>query len=55
MIKKRQSHNQVQLEKKKKYPNKPVNQGYLIKLANRVIDSTKFNNLVFLKKYFLFN
>jgi hypothetical protein len=57
MIKKnRQSHNHVQLEKKK-YPAKPTsrnNQGYIVKLASRVIDSIKFINLVFLN-YFLFN
>ena len=50
MIKKnRQSYNRVQLEIKR-YPAKLVNrdnQGYLSKLANQVIEFTKFNNLVF--------
>jgi hypothetical protein len=50
MIKKnKQSYNRVQLEIKR-YPAKPVNrdnQGYLSKLANQVIEFTKFNNLVF--------
>jgi hypothetical protein len=35
---------------KRKTITKPMNQGnhsYLVKLVNRVIDSTKFNNLVF--------
>jgi hypothetical protein len=35
---------------KKKTTTKPMNQGnqsYLVKLVNRAIDSTKFNNLVF--------
>jgi len=57
MIKKnRQSHNWVQLGKKKKkkrYPSKPANrnnQGYLAKLANRVIDSTKKKD-IYLKSW----
>jgi len=55
MIKKNtRSHNRVQL--KNKYPAKPVNrgnQGYLAKLTNRVVNSKKFNNIIFLKLFFI--
>jgi hypothetical protein len=43
-------------KKKNKYPAKPTkrsNHGYLTKLANQVIDSINFNNLVFLKLFFI--
>ena len=42
-------------KKKKKNSAKPTNwgnQGYLAKLANQIIDSTKFNNLVLFKIIF---
>jgi hypothetical protein len=57
MIKKnKRSHNQVQLKKQKKHPAKLMNrgkQGYFAKLVNRVVDFTKFNNLVFFKIIFI--
>jgi len=54
MIKNRLSHNRVQLKKKNLVkPANWSNQGYLVKFANRVIDSTKFNNLVFFKIIFI--
>jgi hypothetical protein len=53
--KNKRSHNQVQLKKQKKHPAKLMNrgkQGYFAKLVNRVVDFTKFNNLVFFKIIF---
>jgi hypothetical protein len=47
----------IKFNKKKKYSAKPANwdnQGYLTKLANRIIHSRRLNKLVFIKINFLF-
>jgi hypothetical protein len=55
MIKKIDDHI-IEFNYKKRHSIKPVNwgnHGYLIKLANRVIDCIKFNNLIFFQNHYL--